>query len=391
MAASGHNFSSSYTPTKAQWDAIPALVAHSTEPTTMFMCSNGCGLSTVPGMREWIDLAHKTTVGEAAIGPCPNGQPAPAGTGTAAAAPTSASQLPRHPRVDFLSLMVPSSKHPSFAPAPQALTFDERLMSGVPEQQRISISQQHTLEPVNLRDQERRTIRQVLDTIAGSMAALFAVIDTDDAFKGKEVQIRSYAKAAGATDKVKVGDHVLNMFTLAVTLRGVIERVDHILAVQHKIYKSLSFTNSWVKGMHEALRTDFAAVRDVVERPDRISTPGQFLESTSFAAIGAAMVQRDASAARAFFRLELPREDSIAKKLGWKPPRTSDGGGGGDGADAPAASAAGAAAAQRRDQKNGDKPKNGNKPNKPNPKKRRRGGDRKQGGGGDGDKSKSDG
>jgi len=354
MAASGHNFSASHKPTQAQWDNIQALKDHSGEPLTMFMCSNGCGLSTVPGLRAWVDLAHKTTVDESAQGPCPNGiASAPSGTGGAAAAAAASPQHPRHPRVDFLSLMVPATKHSNFSPAPQALTFDERLMSNVPESARISISQQHTLEPSNLRDQERRSIRQLLDVITGSMAALWAVIDSDAAFKAKEVGIKSFAKAATTAEKVKTGDHVLNMFALVVTLRGVVEHTDHIIAVQHKIYKSLSFSSSWIKGMHEALRPDFAAIRDVVERPERIGSPGQFLEATSFASIGAAMVQRDASTARAFFRRELPREDAIAKKLGWKPPARSGDGGGAD-ADA-AASAAGAAAPARRDRE--QKPK----------------------------------
>ena len=355
--AHGHNFTAAVTPARPVWDSIPALHAFSPSgPVTIFMCSYGCGLYAVPGLKDWVDLASKMMVGGDAQAPCPN---APRSS-TAASAGSGSDPSPsmvRHPRVDFQALMVPAATHPSFNPTPATLTYDERLMAQSGEAARMAASQKHLMDPVTVRDAERRILRQAFDILASGIAVTFAsIVARSGAFKDHEIAASSLVKNGG-TSSVKVKDLQTVMFALIVAVRGFVERVDHLVEVQHKVYKPLASGSSWLKAIHESLRGDVATLRDVIEKPGRLFSLAQYLESNSFAALGAAVTTRDASALRAFFRRELPREEAQAKKLGWKPAKQgkTEGGDDDDAAAAPSpdrsastgAAAAGAAAASK--------------------------------------------
>ena len=369
--AHGHNFSSSVTPSEAVWNSIPTLKDFSGIPTTVFMCSYGCGLYAVPGLKDWVDLASKVMVGSDAQLPCPY---APRTQGAAGSSPASDPGHPpvRHPRVDFPSLMTPSTAHPSFLPTPVTITYDERLMASMAEPARIAASQKHTMDPVTIREAERRILRQIFDILASGIAVTFAnIIAHSGAFKDREVSAATLVKNGG-TEKTKIKDLQKSMFTLLICGRGLLERVDHLVEVQHKIFRSLASGSSWLKGIHEVLRPDLAAMRDVIEKPGRLFNSAQYLESISFASLGAAITSRDASATRAFFRRELPREEAQAKKLGWKPstkPKADEGSvedAAAPSPDRPApATAAGAAAPSATGDGKG-------RTRKPNPKKKRR-------------------
>ena len=339
IMAYGHAFNLPDVPTQDEWDDVVGLKELIPVAKKVFYCSNGCGLAYLPTIRPWIDITGKSLIAEDARSPCPNQKD----SGDSAAAASSAAPTPpaRHARVGFTALMVKATSHPSFAPTPAVAINDEKYMASLSETAKVVVQQQHTSEPSALRDVRDRCVRQALTAVTAGLGVVFAAIQADDDFKNKEVATTSYIKA-GVPDKsqIKVLDIVHGLFALMVTTRGIIERTDHIATVGYRLYKSVCVNGQWIRAMHEHLRADLAVFRDAIERPDRLYSPGQHLESTALAALGSAVVSQDASAMRAFYRAELPREESTAKKLGWKPSSSPS-----PSSASPAASAAGAAAA----------------------------------------------
>lgn len=377
-----HSFVSKWTPSADQWNRIPDLVRIRAEPGDCFMCSYGCGLSAIGGSKAWADFSAGILITETTTSPCAN-SPSGAGGSASASAGTAASSTVRHPRIDMAAI-VPKLKLTSTGPEPEILTYDERFMATVSEASRVAISAAHTIDAPTVRQQNTRLIRQLLSTAAALLNGIFSTILAGTPSPDFDVAHHAVIKDQPVADKSKASSLLQSAMIFIITARGLIDRGESLQTLQAQTFKVVKpgqkfspHNNAWLKGMHTALRGDYAAIRDVVERPERVFSPLNWLEQNSFTVLGAAIVTRDASAVRAFFRLELPRETSEAKKIGWKPPDP-------DAASAePAAGAAGGAAPSP-DRSGGDKPKGGGGKQggdgKPPKKRRRKDGGNKPGG-----------
>jgi len=373
-----HNFTSTWTPPKATWDKVSDLAKLQAEPGPVFSCAYGCGLSVVAGQKVWVDFSSGTAITDGQAPQCPH---APASAASAASPQTiTATPAPRHPRVDPASVMG-KLKRDDLDPDPDVLTFDERYTATLTQTASTNLKASHTVDAPTIKSHSGRLIRQVLAIILAMLNPIWATLVTDpkagETSKDFQVASKTIHKTTTSTDH-KASSIIGSVILLIMTARGLMERVDTLQILQANIFRvgriqGKSFTahqSTWLKAMHTALRGDFAAIRDVLEKPDRLFNPNPHLEQNSFTVLGAAVSTRDASAIRAFFRTELLREQAEAKKIGWKPPNDDK---------VPTATAAGAAASASTASDSlpaiitsTGEDATATSPNKPNPKKRRR-------------------
>ena len=340
-----HQFTSSWTPSKTAWDKVSDLVKIQAEPGPVFSCAYGCGLSSVAGTKAWVDFSSSTVIVDAQLPTCPH-SPSATSSSSASAQTSGTSVAPRHPRIDPAALL-PKLKRDHLEPDPDIMTYDERYTASLSATASTTLKAAHTVDAPTIKAHSGRLVRQILCIVAAMLNAIWASLLADppagEAKKDFKVSTKTIVKNPKPDEEHQASTVVQNAMFLLMTARGLIDRVDSLQVLQAQIFRTSgrgkSFTShqsQWLKAMHTSLRGDFATIRDVLERPDRLMNPMPHLEQNPFTVLGAAVTSLDASAIRAFFRTELPREQNEAKKIGWKPPS--------DNKQIPAATAAGAAA-----------------------------------------------
>lgn len=337
----GHSFSAGWQPTDEDWNDIPGLVALGKKKVPQcFLCTNGCGLSLVSGTKVWCDFGTGTVITDTSTSHCPNRK-------SATDAEESASGQPsvRHPRVD-VAAMLPKLLLASLNPKPDPQTHDERYVAQLGSAAKVALNASHTIEPSTLRANEQRLSRQIIDIVTAELNAIYVKLNADGGKRDFDIEHRFIIKNRPGSEKSTASAVVLAAMVKMFALRGITDRVHSCQSLQQGVFRIKhkqgtpfqAHQVAWIRGMHESIRPDLAALRDTIERPDRVLTPLNHLQQNPFIVFGAALITNDTAATRAFFRTELPRELSVAKKIGWKAP--ADGG-----TDEPAAAAAGAAAA----------------------------------------------
>jgi len=412
-----HNFVSSYTPTEADWAKVSELAKAISVPSTCFMCSHSCGLSLVSGTSWWADFRAGTLITDSAGKSC---HCAPGASAGSAAASASSAPAPRHPRVDMASAL-PKLPLSSLGPQAEILTFDERFMAFITEESRVHMSAAHTIDAPTFKAHAYRLLRQILGAVAAQLNGLFAVMITPNPTTAASRGVASWSSTSSSSTSASASlgsgaaggggvaatvappsdfdfnvahRHIIKgrpvsefsraskilqgAILLALTGRGLLDRVESLQVTQTQVFrpptaaKTRFQSAAWLRAMHDAYRSDMAAIRDVLERPDHFFNSAQYLDSNPFTVLGTAATTGDAPAIRAFFRTELPREKAEAKKLGWKEPDADARPSGG-----PKASGAGDAAVPSPDRSGANDSKDTSSPDK---KKRKRG----AGGGGRG-------
>lgn len=377
-----HSFLSKWTPTEADWKKLPELVALRATPTDCFMCSNGCGLSAVVGLKVWVDFSAPQLVTDMAGSPCPYAQIS--STSASASASASARSGVVHARVDLAATLT-KLKLSSLAPQPDVLTMDGRYTAHLSEAARVALNTAHTIEPPTIKNQSFRLIRQILKTV---MAVLNGAMAPALATESKDYAVPNSAIIEGHTGDTKLSDNLQGALVLLSVARGLFDRAEMLQTLQANYYRTTgkkgkafqSHQNAWLKAMHTSLGSDFAAVRDTLEKPERLLSPLKYLDQNTFMVLGLAVTTNDASAVRTYLRLELPRETQEAKRIGWNKPSPANG-------NKPSptrttATGAGAAAdAAGADGDDDDKTDGDKADTNPTKKKRKRGGGRPNGGG----------
>jgi hypothetical protein len=390
-----HNFVSRWTPSQEEWKKLPELHKIKGEkPASCCECSHGCGLSLVSGTKVWVDFQAPLLIVETSSSPCSQ---APASAATASASGPATTSV-RHPRLDIAEVVKGLQLLGFGKTTPDPLTFDERYTAQLSDTARTNLTSSHTMDAPTIKSASRRLVSMLLAAVAANLNALYSatiapVTEGEDGFDF-EIAQRTVVNLPdpALSDRITASSILINSIVLLLTARGLLDRTDVLATLQNSVFKlgaKSKFTSNatqWLRAMHTALRGDFAAIRDVLERRERFFSPLKHLEQNPFTIFGAALVTNNGPAARAFFRTELPREVAEAKKIGWKPADP-----GAD--DAPAAAAAGAAAAPspvRTQPKGGHGAGDSDAPTRPS-RKRKRGAGKGAGKGGHDGKKKGDG
>lgn len=352
-----HNFVSPWTPDQSDWTRLPELVKVKPNPCLAFLCSYGCGLSLIGGVKWWADFSAPLLITDTSRSNCPNAPSASAGaTGAGASGPAAAV---RHPRIDMAAVMTRLPRDPNgLGPQVEVLTLDERYMSHISESQRVNLSAAHTIDAPHLRMHERRLLRQLLTAVASTINGILAALLVEGEQAGAaaaatskdfDVPHRAVILGEPASSKSKASSLLQGALIKILTARGLTERIDSLQTLQQQVFRitakgdkparNQTHQVQWLKAMHDCLRPDLAAIRDVLERKDRFFDPTQHLEQNCFTVLGAALTTGDAPAVRAFHRTELAREKAEAKKLGWKEPDPAHRGDEAASASGPAAAA----------------------------------------------------
>ena len=345
---SGHNFAGAqWTPDQATHNAVPGLSAVCGTPMASIPCSNGCGYNLIPSHSIWVDYGRKLLQKDTAKVHCDRNPRGGAAAASAAGGAVQVQQRVPHTRPDLGQAASKMKMSAPYAVRPDVTSCDERAMAKVKEEIRQRIIMAPQMTPPNLRQLERRITRQLMDVVI-AMAAGMCVEAASSTTNIKDAHIRWSYIIRGATGFISASDFAQNLLVYLLTLRGWIERIDHLSFVQSTVYKELK-DMEFLATMRTAMGQEVAEIRECCEKLERFGAPAVLthLEGTPSFTLGVAVASRDESAMRAFFRAELPREEAAAKKVGWRPPAPGAGaaagaaGGGGGGGGSSAAAAAG--------------------------------------------------
>lgn len=370
----GHSFAgSSWTPSADRWKSIPGLEGKCETPEAVIPCTHGCGYNMIPALSIWVDFGRKILQTDTSRVDCDR---APA-RASASTTPSAGTPAVRHVRPDIAKVVPAVGLRTPIGPRPDIIQFDDRFMAAAKDEQKQRAITAHTFAPPNLRQVERRFVRQGLDVVGTLVNALYLESIASSAIGRHTVSIQRAVKGEtnikGEARHITVSDLLVNLISIIFVLRGIVERVDHLATVQGTIFPTVKH-HEFLNQMMLSMADEFAIVKDCLEKPERFWAANlvQHVEGLSVFALGAGVFSHDASAVRAFFRTEVAREEAAAKKLGWKPSAVVAASSSAVDAS-PAATAAGAAAQPSPVRQQQQQQKKGDKRDKPPTKKRRRG------------------
>lgn len=321
----GHMFTVAHTPTQAVWNAVPGLTTEIAQPVQVFECAHGCGYARVIGQAFWVDFGARVIQRDTRTTACTGGPGAAAGGATAADG-TGRKANVRHARVDFTAAALSTRLTSTNAPR-TAASADEFLLEHMAESKRLTFVESHALSPTTWTAHvEALQLAASRLATAMSMAAWAALVASD----GTLVRRSAVLTTASAADADRVEARVLcrNAALLTVTSRGLLEVAKHMTATFWAVYDGAGASaKAFYAAMTEQWRSELAAVRDAVTRPDFFFADlAARLDSNPFAIVGLAAAADDKPALSEFWRVERARYDAAAKSLNIKPSAAKGGG-----------------------------------------------------------------
>ena len=290
-------------------------------PKTVFDCERGCGISKVRGTTVFVDFEKKTLISGDL--PCPNKEVAKGEGGTTSSASIAQPSV-KHARAD-ISLRVKELTLPSGKVEHEGsmAALDEVYMASLAETQRLVVQESHKVAATQHRLKMHRLAVYLLAHATALQNALVASIASPGT--GTKTIKRTTIKRGASGAEVAQLTVAKNTMTLLILVRAVLERYDHLSAVNRDVwcksrgFPSITAKSKWFEEIANRYTPDYTHIYDTLQHPDGVFVDiAPKIDANSYYALGVHVASRNTTMVTQWIRAERKRERDAAKELGWK-------------------------------------------------------------------------